>query len=518
MVRKKRGEAGRDVWYISQEGYVKDLLGRQSSDEKPKKVPISRDQSLMELDEKTPTPEKVRQCQKEVIESMNGGESIAVIVAELVEEIEKRAHTDSQSAIAILSTEGGSWRTRHLRMRSAYARQVIRDGDWQLTHVPGEKLVADLGTKSLSSNRLRDLKKLLGMEEVEREVAPLPEEEEVEREVAPLPEEEVENEDAPLPKNVEKKSAPRPEGRGGGIQEQSGEVAVALRLIALAATLTLVKGQEDEDENSEEITEFKTMMLVYTALVILVTLLLQAVWKVGVGKLRIRSSRDSVQRPRSLPAQEEEEPRPANESAGSSNDREPPQIATGSGGGDLDPRSGSLRGEDGSDGHVDHRVQLPRRGGEDESSDMSSSSPDTESSPPAGLNDRIERALEDIAREEAEMWAEIRRNPSQFENDLPAPEVNPLFLVLKTPCGTVYHIQRHCHHLLAPRVSPPRRYQWCAMCQMVSLATRGRPPPGIELHLSERTGTYHTDTRCPRNVNTLIYRVCLTCMSDQGAA
>eukprot|EP00435_Cladocopium_sp_Y103_P011943 s5549_g3.t1 len=218
-VRKKRGEAGRDVWYISQEGYVKDLLGRQSSDEKPKKVPISRDQSLMELDEKTPTPEKVRQCQKEVgellwlvtrtrpdlmygvarmgasvtratakvleaaaqmrgylqstwrealkyedeetapvvimtysdasfspegeeshgsfitfinqspifwrsgrqstitlstaeselnevIESMNGGESIAVIVAELVEEIEKRAHTDSQSAIAILSTRG----------------------------------------------------------------------------------------------------------------------------------------------------------------------------------------------------------------------------------------------------------------------------------------------------------------------------------------------------------------------------------------------------------------------------
>eukprot|EP00435_Cladocopium_sp_Y103_P016197 s5931_g4.t1 len=242
--------------------------------------------------------------------------------------------------------------------------------------------------------------------------------EEVEREVAPLPEEEVENEDAPLPRTVEKESAPRPEGRGGGIQEQSGEVA----------------------------------------------------------------------------------------------------TATGSGGGDLDPRSGSLGGEDGSDGHVDHRVQLPRRGGEDESSGMSSSSPDTESSPPAGLNDRIKRALEDIAREEAEMWAEIRRNPSQFENDLPAPEVNPLFLVLKTPCGTVYHIQGHCHHLLAPRVSPPRRYQWCAMCQMVSLATRGRPPPGIELHLSERTGTYHTDTRCPRNVNTLIYRVCLTCMSDQGAA
>ena len=49
-------------------------------------------------------------------------EAVAVIISELCEVVHKEVWTDSQSAAAILVNEGGSWRTRHLNMRSGYAR------------------------------------------------------------------------------------------------------------------------------------------------------------------------------------------------------------------------------------------------------------------------------------------------------------------------------------------------------------------------------------------------------------
>ena len=65
----------------------------------------------------------------EVIEAMIAGESIAVMVQELYEVVIKVAYTDSQAAEAILTCDGGSWRTRHLRPRSSFARQSISRGD-----------------------------------------------------------------------------------------------------------------------------------------------------------------------------------------------------------------------------------------------------------------------------------------------------------------------------------------------------------------------------------------------------
>ena len=61
----------------------------------------------------------------EVIEAMTAGESIAVMVQELYEVVLKVAYTDSQAAEAILTCDGSSWRTRHLRLRSSFARQSI---------------------------------------------------------------------------------------------------------------------------------------------------------------------------------------------------------------------------------------------------------------------------------------------------------------------------------------------------------------------------------------------------------
>ena len=46
-----------------------------------------------------------------------------------------------------LTTEGGNWRTRHLKMRSSYAKQAVMRGDWQVGHKAGEVMIADIGTK-----------------------------------------------------------------------------------------------------------------------------------------------------------------------------------------------------------------------------------------------------------------------------------------------------------------------------------------------------------------------------------
>ena len=43
---------------------------------------------------------------------MIAGESIYVILAELFPVVHKLLKTDSQSALAILTNEGGNWRTR----------------------------------------------------------------------------------------------------------------------------------------------------------------------------------------------------------------------------------------------------------------------------------------------------------------------------------------------------------------------------------------------------------------------
>ena len=85
----------------------------------------------------------------EVIEAMAAGESIAVMVQELYEVVIKVAYTDSQAAEAILTCDGGSWRTRHLRLRSSFARQSISRGDWLIQHVAGESMIADLGLSKM---------------------------------------------------------------------------------------------------------------------------------------------------------------------------------------------------------------------------------------------------------------------------------------------------------------------------------------------------------------------------------
>ena len=99
----------------------------------------------------------------EVVEALTMGESIYAIAKELDSEVTRVAWCDSQAAVSILTNEGGSWRTRHLRIRASFARSTIKQGNWLLHHIAGTHMIADIGTKALTSSRLEFLKRMIGM-------------------------------------------------------------------------------------------------------------------------------------------------------------------------------------------------------------------------------------------------------------------------------------------------------------------------------------------------------------------
>ena len=70
----------------------------------------------------------------EMIEGLMLGESVAAVVEELEPQVAKVMVSDSQAAVNIVQAEGGSWRTRHLRLRAAHAKQRFTKGDWVLQH------------------------------------------------------------------------------------------------------------------------------------------------------------------------------------------------------------------------------------------------------------------------------------------------------------------------------------------------------------------------------------------------
>ena len=601
-------ERERSEWFVTQSGYIKDLLerydqGKEEKEKRIRKIPISRDLAIMEEDSQPPDLKRVRQCQREVgellwlvtrtrpdimytisrmgahvtkstvkvleaaeqtrdylrgtwdqglkfeegkekevviqvwsdasfapegeeshgcftvmvndsallwrsgrqasitlstaeaelneiIEAMNAGESVATILYELFDDVKKIAWSDSQSALSILSSEGGSWRTRHLRMRASYARQAVLSGDWAVGHVPGEELNADLGTKALSSNRIDKLKGLLGMAQRPGESK---EEKETKKEVGEDQKEKASN------------------------AFKVSQAATAVKLITLAAMISVGKSEEDEEEEHGA-KELKVMMVLFAIAIVLLTLLGQIVWKVGVGKLRQVIKDQSEGADRSLPAQGDqtgvqqrarEAVRGTGGEQGSSGSSEPlvrlpPSVR-------VEEENTTRRVEMGLD--QGNPVRLPVPDGETSSS---SGGP----SPAAGsMEARIEEELIRIIQEEAEMWREIRQTPlppviieEVEENDAEGLRFN----VLRTTYGVVYHSDRSCRHLQGPRVGQPRPFKWCQVCRRVALQTRGRPPPGTSLYLSVTGNAAHSDERCPWIREGKLTPFCQTCREREG--
>ena len=64
---------------------------------------------------------------------------------------------DNQAALSLLQGSSGSWRIRHLRLRSSWIHERILAGEVTPLHESGDSQRADLGTKSLPKDRLQNL-------------------------------------------------------------------------------------------------------------------------------------------------------------------------------------------------------------------------------------------------------------------------------------------------------------------------------------------------------------------------
>ena len=64
---------------------------------------------------------------------------------------------DNSAAVSLLTTSSGSWRTRHLRLRSNWVREMTIRKELSVKFTPGEFQRADLGTKPFTRERLKQL-------------------------------------------------------------------------------------------------------------------------------------------------------------------------------------------------------------------------------------------------------------------------------------------------------------------------------------------------------------------------
>ena len=66
-------------------------------------------------------------------------------------------YCDNSAAVQICLYDTGSWRTRHLRRRSASIHYDVEASEWKLSHLEGVFMTADIGTKALGPSRFDDL-------------------------------------------------------------------------------------------------------------------------------------------------------------------------------------------------------------------------------------------------------------------------------------------------------------------------------------------------------------------------
>ena len=86
------------------------------------------------------------------------GECVAPIIEELVEDdVVISLLGDNAAALSAYEHAGGSWRSRHLRMRANAGRERVAAGSLFPCYVPGHLQVADIGTKPLPVGKLLGL-------------------------------------------------------------------------------------------------------------------------------------------------------------------------------------------------------------------------------------------------------------------------------------------------------------------------------------------------------------------------
>ena len=206
----------------------------------------------------------------EAIEGLQTGDAVDCLINEHEELYKKTLFVDNLAATGFFADGNANWRTRHLRLRAQHVRWRITNLDWRVRHLPGAVMIADLGTKALTIQRTKELKELMMMllqEEKEKEDGPgatsLKDEKKDE-------EEEKNKEDGPeATRSKEGKEEERGKERAI-VQLADGRT---LQLAVLMAILAKAKAQGERDDGP-----LQFFMIMYTLLVIFVTLILRRLW------------------------------------------------------------------------------------------------------------------------------------------------------------------------------------------------------------------------------------------------
>ena len=214
-----------------------------------------------------------RQCirttstaEAELVEVMEGAvtaEALRVMVEEVMDgPVRCWQFTDSSSALTIIIGDTASWRTRHLRKRARFLRWKALRGDVLMRHQPGAEMVADMGTKPLAAVKLKEHKQRIGMSNQEPE--------------------------------VKAKSTIMVKSRKVEVQE-GGRLKLAL-LMALIARGKAEEGQKEQEEDQHEL---KGVVIAYTILVIVVTILFQRLGKYLAMRKhpKMNEQREDLKRP-----------------------------------------------------------------------------------------------------------------------------------------------------------------------------------------------------------------------------
>ncbi|CAL1129507.1 unnamed protein product [Cladocopium goreaui] len=482
--KERKAEDEREVWYVTQESYISDLLSKEHG-LKERKIPISRDQSLMETTADPPTAEQIKQCQKEV------GEALWLVTRtrpDLMFAVSRMGSNITKSADAVLEVsrqlKGYLLKTKEEGLKydespgkpiavnafsdasfapiveamgaaesiSVIIEEIYEEVEkiaWSDSQAAGLTLVADVGTKAVSANRLEALKELMGMGRSSKS-----------------------SDRAGDAESGGGDLVRRPARRDGDAESGGGD---------LVRRPSNAHGPEEEESEKKREKAVNAIRLV-----IFMAMLTGA-------------------KGRSLPMRE---------------DREEIQENT-------QPEAGGAGGELGSGSSAEHLVRLPP-GGREEHQQLSqpegetSSSSDWSSGGPSPAEGTLERRIEEellkIAEEEAELWHQIRQVPLPpvlIEKVEEREEEGLRFPIFRTKFGVVYHSTLTCKHLQGVRVSLPREFKWCQDCRRVALQTRGRPPPGTPVILSVEGNAAHTDKRCPWVRDAKSTPFCLTCQERE---
>ena len=434
----------------------------------------------------------------EFVNTITAGESIYAVLQELTTKTRKIGWCDSRAALGILENEGGNWRTRHLRFRSAYVRQLVQSGEWIACHVPGTSMIADLGTKALSSAKLKQLKTMLGMSSPpSMESGCQPEEEEATSKVF-------------------------------GVDQSRAKRLV--QILSLVATLQKAAGQEgqehDRQEDPEEEGDPKDWipLVIYTLTVLIMTLVGRSVvvflFEVFMKKDPITVDEEDEES-EDVQAPEEDQVKPS-----SSRDEvlerprhlpDPPS--------DLPVRDSSKRQE--PSGHQGPNVaKAPLQHFKPEENLKKIEPKPGQAVVPKGRGG--ETPIAERRPVDANPKSSMAASSSSAANEgpkakaltvLPVPKAGTVIPMAKsgpiartTRYGTVYHVDGQCRFLTARGTGASRAAQLCEGCRLL-IGTRGdpMPAPGDLLKMRPFAWTYHVPDGCNESTRLDDFQCCTAC-------